>query len=108
MLLLWENLHGGFLLALAATLIWAIWAWRTRDLPARAWIPVAGLPLVLGLTPWGWGLVAHAVAESLAPAISGSIAEWASPNFHDPFWILFLGAPALALGVNAWLLVVAS
>lgn len=107
-LLVWEQLHGGFLLGLIS-LAWWIGdrAWRgaafplTRDAWRSLGPVLAALGAVLGLTPWGYGLVGHALAESRNPALYQWIAEWQSPTFHNPIWFGFLGVPVLAWGV--WL-----
>ena len=107
-LLVWEQLHGGFLLGLGTLGWWIVdrlWPGAAHPLRRREWRtvgPVLGtLALGLGCTPWGYGLVAHAWQESHNPIILEWIGEWQAPNFHDPLWLVVLALPVLVYGV--WL-----
>lgn len=108
-LAVWEQLHGGYLLGLVSLMWWIgdrAWRGAAHPLSRRVWRtlgPVLGaLALVLGLTPWGYGSVAHALWESRQPALWQWIVEWQSPNFHQPVSLLFIGVPVLVLGAWAY------
>jgi hypothetical protein len=70
--------------------------WRTVAMVALS------LVLALGLTPWGWGDVLHALWEVHNPVIGATIAEWQSPNFHQLWWIGLLGLPTLGMALRVW------
>jgi hypothetical protein len=109
LLWVWEQLHGSFLLGLVSLAWWIV----TRAAPGAAhpWDPptrrtlaavLPALAVTLGLTPYGFGLVAHALWELRQPALWQAIQEWQGPNFHQAGALLFVGWPALAVGAAAW------
>lgn len=106
-LLIWQTLHGGYLLGLG---LWGVWLgerlWRRRGVTRREagrWLGVtAVLGGVLGLTPWGWGDVRHAVAVARNPIIAAHIAEWQSPNFHQLWWAAVFGGPIVAIAIRLY------
>ena len=115
-LLVWQTFHGGYLIGLMAWIVWmgdALWPRQhhhaldaPHPLPWCTMLGVTGaMALTLGLTPWGWGGLGHAVWESMNPVISRSITEWQSPNFHVLWWALTIGGPVVAIGGwPAWFL----
>lgn len=101
LLLLWVNLHGGFLLGpvlIALTLAgWGLEAW----LGLRAWpdararlrqlgLVLLGCLLVVPLNPNGLELYRYPFQTLQSQAMMQYIAEWASPNFHSPDFKIFL------------------
>lgn len=108
-LAVWEQLHGGYLLGLVSLLWWIgdrMWRGSAHPLDRRAWRtlgPVlAALGIVLELTPWGYGSVAHALWESHQPSLWQWIVEWQSPNFHQPISLMLIGVPVLVFGAWAY------
>jgi len=102
LLLLWVNLHGGFLLGpalIALTLAaWALEAWLgLRTWPeARARLRqltmvLATCLLVIPLNPNGLELYRYPFQTLQAKSIVDYIVEWASPNFHSSEFTMFLG-----------------
>lgn len=109
MLLVWEQLHAGYLLALGSTVLWVLdrlVPGHPAPLRGPAWRPLWGPLLlgagVLGLTPWGYGSLVHALWESRQPALWQWIAEWQSPSFHTVYPIFGIGLPALGLAVGLY------
>jgi hypothetical protein len=103
-LLVWQTFHGGYLLGLLVWLVAigdAVWpkAGQPRSpIPWRTMLGVTlGLGLTLGLSPWGWQNVGHAVWESMNPVIQASITEWQSPNFHLLWWAGTIGGPVVLI-----------
>lgn len=86
---LWANLHGSGVLALAACLLVALVAapigTRWGRWPRRSLVPplVAGLASIAAAVgnPYGVGLLAYPFDREVASAFSAAIAEWASPDF---------------------------
>ena len=108
-LIVWESLHGGYLLGLLVLILWLghrLWP-SSRPMHRMDWYHIGAvlglLGLALGLTPWGWDDIAHAVWETQNPVIAATISEWQSPNFHRLWWIAVLGLPTLAVALRVWL-----
>jgi hypothetical protein len=112
-MLLWVNLHPGFG---AGFLILAVW-WAAEKIQARRggsreeqvvhqqwskWFGLTGLVCVAVTfaNPYGIRLHEHVVAYLLSPnTVTAHVAEWLSPDFHNPrlYWfelLLPLGAAA--------------
>ena len=96
---LWANLHGGFITGLiilgaATVLVWVFPnAASTRSVWARRW----QLTRILGacllatlLTPWGLAEPLHVVSFLSNSSALNSIQEYNSPDFHQPYGLLFL------------------
>ena len=99
-MLLWVNLHGGFLLGFVFLFIFwmaALWTWlkskqvrieesfqkiaagrRVRDLTLIGLLSVAAS----FLNPYGWNLHAHVVSYLSNRFLMSRIEEFQSPNFH--------------------------
>jgi hypothetical protein len=108
MLVLWTNLHGGFVTAFfllglfgLGELAEAVTAEPTdrgsalHRFFALVGLGVAGL-VVSGLNPFGFSLHLHILGFMNTPGIVDHVAEFVSPDFHDPAEKLFL---LWALGV---------
>jgi hypothetical protein len=90
-MLVWVNVHGGFILGLVFTGIFgvaALWRWMTRRLPgdlrrvrqlAVVWIVCLATTL---LTPYGYELHVHVYKYLSSSFLMNSIDEFSSPNFH--------------------------
>lgn len=108
-LFVWQLFHGGYVLGLLCLGLWGLdytvtwWTTRPTSFPWRLALGIGiGLGLVLGLTPWGWNDIGHALWEIANPIISRDIAEWQSPNFHSLWWLGLIGVPTVAIGVQMW------
>ncbi len=114
-LVLWANLHGGYIvglltLAMATVLVWVFpQAASTRDGAARRWQlarTLAACCLAALLTPWGLSGWLHLLDFFSSGTVLSNVQEWASPDFHQPYGKLFL-ALLLLLGtcgvLRGWL-----
>ncbi len=112
LVVLWTNLHGGFLLAfiligveIAATILRAavLEPGARRPALARAGALLAGLAafvLASGINPYGFGLHRHLLGFLANPYLTQASDEWMSPDFHLPVDRVYL---AFALGTFALL-----
>ncbi|HEX6537560.1 MAG TPA: hypothetical protein VF155_00075 [Candidatus Dormibacteraeota bacterium] len=92
-LLVWANLHGGFLigiLILAVLFVALAVRWlldgrglHERMLLARTAVATAGCIAASFLTPWGPSLFIYVWRTLFSPEQPTFIAEWQSPDFHD-------------------------
>jgi hypothetical protein len=112
LVVLWTNLHGGFLMAFVLMGIYGLAtlfdaavgeaserpkAWRRL----RELVLLGGVILLLsGVNPWGFRLHLHILSFMGESTILGAIAEFASPDFHALHGRLFMVA---ALGLIALL-----
>jgi len=93
--LLWANLHGFYVVGLGVGLAYlvATLAGRTPMRSARLWVMATGAASLLAsmLTPSGPGGILYSLSFT-NPGDWGArnIAEWQSPNFHDPQFLPFL------------------
>ena len=108
--LLWANLHGSAVLALAACVVLALVAlpigarwgsWPRRPIgPLLLW-GIVGLVATV-VNPYGAGLLAYPFDRAVASAFTPAIAEWNAPDFGAaelwPFRMLL----AATLLVGAW------
>jgi hypothetical protein len=94
-MVLWVNLHGGFVggLILLATAVAVAWLFpgsngqtNKRDLTLTL---IASL-LGTGLTPWGWSWVGYFLAYFRDPLVTAYTQELQSPDFHTFVGRLFL------------------
>ena len=110
-LVLWANLHGGFVVAFAffgiAIAAEAIgWIIDRRDPSHRAHlktlfrVTVVSLVAVLA-TPHGLSVYLNPLETLTSPAQRANIVEWFSPNFHESFLLPFLGMVLLVIVVFA-------
>lgn len=93
-MVVWANLHGGFVYGLAAvgvaatteTVLWLVSPadpnHRRRSL--RLWLLLAACMVAALVNPLTIGAYLAAVKVETSHAQQGFIAEWQSPNFHDP------------------------
>jgi hypothetical protein len=94
---LWGNLHGGFTIGLGlVVIVLAAELVEHRLLPGRSHgaprtrtlaLVLAASVAVIGVNPNGYAMLTYAgnlLANSVAQA---NLAEWRSPNFHDPTFL---------------------
>jgi hypothetical protein len=93
-MVVWANLHGGFVYGLAAVGLAAfsetvLWLASGRD-PShrrralRLWIVLAACMVAALINPLTIGAYLAAVKVQTSAIQQSFIAEWQSPNFHDP------------------------
>jgi hypothetical protein len=105
-MVLWTNLHGGFLtgillLGTAAAVAWLFPRHRGRADP-RALAATLGACLLATLAnPWGWAWPSYFAAYFADPLVTAYTQELQSPDFHSLVGRLFLGL-ALLLAA-AWI-----
>ena len=115
--LAWANLHGFFVIGLGVGFIYlaATFAGRTPMASKRTMVlgVAAACLIACAVTPSGPGGIAYALTFG-DPNDWGArnIAEWQSPNFHDPQFLPFLASIVLLLvvglrSVPGWLQLVA-
>ena len=98
--LLWANLHGGFLVGILILVVlfvalavqWLLHGRRARErmLLARTAMVTAGCVVASFITPWGPSLFVYVWRTLFSPEQPSFIAEWQSPDFHDVKLIGFL------------------
>lgn len=114
LMLVWVNLHGGFLLGpalMAITLAgWLLEAWlgvanwlEVRARASRLGMVLAACLALIPLNPNGLELYRYPFQTLQAKTIVNYIVEWASPNFHSTDFKPFLGLLLLT-----WLVVAVS
>jgi len=111
LMLLWVNLHGGFLMGLVLIgLFLCAQIWRLlwlNDAASRGRIAQLAALLALCscvtlLTPYGYQLHVHIYHYLTNGFLMHSINEFLSPDFHAPVYRCFEGLILLSLLVAAW------
>lgn len=110
LMLLWANLHGGFLLAplvLLAYLFGDSVDYLLRRNLVRKDSYLLAIPLVAGsllalLNPNGYHLWLYPLKLTGHPQVLGFVMEWLSPDFHDPNYRLFELIALLLVPAMAW------
>jgi hypothetical protein len=105
LVVLWCNLHGGFvfgfgaigLLALVQTAEGSLAAGRVRVDPTP-WLGVAAAALAFLCNPWGWRILEYPAAYLDSTSPFRSILEWQEPPF--PLKLPWIGGPYLTLGLQ--------
>lgn len=100
LVLVWANLHGGFLVGLLILVVLMValavqWALKGRDagermLLGRTTLVTAGSVVASFITPWGPSLFVYVWRTLFSPEQPTFIAEWQSPDFHDIKMLGFL------------------
>jgi hypothetical protein len=106
--LLWVNLHAGFALGLALSLLFLAGEWIERTLghsrQSASHLRMMALiflvdVLIVPLNPNGLRMFSYPIETLRSAAMQNYIAEWASPNFHRaeywPFLVVALGTFAV-------------
>jgi hypothetical protein len=107
-MVLWANLHGGFMFGLALALFLsgeAMLAPRTRTLEMRRWAGFSLLAVAAALvTPNGIAGFFEPFRLITIPALQASFGEWQSPDFQTfqplEVWLLGIVALGFAIGVR--------
>jgi len=105
-MVLWANLHGGFMFGLALTVYLAaeaVLAPGRRAHEARRWGGFGLLAVAAALvTPNGWAGFFEPFRMIAMPALQASFGEWLSPNFQafQPLEIWLLGIVALGFATG--------
>ncbi len=99
-MVIWVNLHGGFLLGLVlCAIFWlsSLWSWQTtgqtfddtlrRLAHGRRLRDLSGVTLLCAaatfVNPYGWALHRHILSYLRNPFLMDHIEEFQSPNFHQ-------------------------
>ncbi len=114
LILLWSNLHSGYVVGVATIALYAVAerleARRTngRPLPSRA---IAQLPIaaaasfgVAAINPNGIAMWTYPFETMRSDAMRTYIREWYSPNFHSPwYWpfLIFLVVAAVSVAASS-------
>lgn len=107
-MVLWVNLHAGYLTGFAVLAVWIVgewWSARTNrpalDPAGRSllWKVTAVAALATIVNPNGLALWRYPIDTLRSSAMRDYIAEWQSPNFHNPWFWPF--AALMILGVVA-------
>jgi hypothetical protein len=91
LMLLWVNLHAGWVLGLVLLGLFAVEpAWK-RDRPALCWLGGTFSACVAAtlLTPYGYRLHLHVYQYLSDSFLMNSIDEFQSPDFHQPVYLYF-------------------
>jgi hypothetical protein len=115
-MILWENLHPGFIAAFLVMSAWLAGAWlksrfagetEERDL---CWREIKGYVVMLcvcGLAtlanPYFFGLDHHIASYLLSPhTVTAHVSEWLSPDFHNPRLVWFELLLPVAASAGIW------
>jgi hypothetical protein len=99
LMLVWVNVHAGWVLGLAVMAIFAVEPALKKDRRALCWLG-AVLPGCLAatlLTPYGYRLPMHVFQYLSDSFLMNSIDEFQSPNFHQPVYLYFAAFVPLGL-----------
>ena len=111
LMLLWVNLHAGFALGLALSILFIAGELLERVLgrsqQSAPRLRFAGLVLFLDLlivplNPNGLRLFTYPIETLRSTAMQDYIAEWASPNFHHAEYLPFLLVALATFAALAW------
>lgn len=108
LMLLWSNLHGGFLIGLALTGVFALdRGYRfARGMAGEQFLQAVALVVVYLLAsfvnPWGWGLHQHLLAFLNNDFLLGSTTDFLPPIFaNGSLWVLSVAGVATVLPLLA-------
>lgn len=106
-MLLWVNLHGGFvsglvLLGTATACAWLFPADRGHANPRHLSVALAGTLAATLANPWGPALLVHIVGYLHDPLIINNTKEFLSPDFHTTYALVFLALLFATAGALIW------
>jgi hypothetical protein len=109
LIMLWANLHAGYILGIVLMAVFLIGGWLDRWLGFDSGNRAVGQTLarvfrlslvVVAVNPNGLRLYAYPFETFASQAMQSQIAEWFSPNFHrgeyGPFLLMLLGTFVVA------------
>jgi hypothetical protein len=99
LMLVWVNLHGGWVLGLVLLAIFAVEPARKMDRQALLWLGavLAGCLVATLLSPYGYRLPVHVYQYLSDSLLMDSIDEFRSPDFHQPVYLYFAAFLPLSL-----------
>lgn len=95
LLALWANLHGSVVMAAGLTSLYGLTLLRRRGQRIRAAALVAGAPLCVLATPYGFAVVAYYRLMLVSSPLTKYVHEWQAPSVQKLTGGLFLSAFAL-------------
>ena len=108
----WANLHSGWAIAfvflgVAIGSEAVLWVWNDRAAVHTAHLRTLALVTLLSIvavaaTPHGLALYAYPFQTQFSTAQQSLIAEWFSPNFHEPYLYALLALILLLMAGYAW------
>lgn len=106
-MLLWVNLHGGFvsgllLLGTATACAWLFPAGRDHAHPRALTLALVGTLAACLFNPWGPGLLIHIAGYLHDPTIMDNTKEFLSPDFHSAYALVFLALLLCTVGALLW------
>jgi hypothetical protein len=106
-MVLWANLHGGFIeglltLGAAVAVAWLFPHARGRANPRHLTAALAASLAATLLIPWGVGLDLHVLEFLRNPVIGRYTNEYQSPDFHQLHALWFLGLAFLLVAAWIW------
>ena len=106
-MLLWVNLHGGFLsgivlLGTATACAWLFPANRGQADPRHLTAALAGTLAASLANPWGPALLVHIAGYLRDPLIMNNTKEFLSPDFHSAYALVFLALLFATVGALIW------
>jgi hypothetical protein len=110
LMLLWVNLHAGFALGLALSILFLMGEAAEPWMGAQSRSPRlrnAAIVLLLNLlavpfNPNGLSMFSYPIKTLRSAAMQNYIAEWASPNFHHADYLPFLLVVIVTFSALAW------
>jgi len=94
-LVVWANLHGSVVLAAGLTTLYGLTLLRRQEARRRALLLVAGAPLCVLASPYGFGLVAYYRLMLVSSPLGDFVQEWRAPTVQGATAVFFVSAFAV-------------
>jgi hypothetical protein len=94
-LVVWANLHGSVVMASGLTALYGLTLLRRREARHRALLLVAGAPLCILASPYGFGLVAYYRLMLVNSPLQDFVQEWKAPTVQAATAVFFVSAFAI-------------
>jgi hypothetical protein len=94
-LAVWANLHGSVVMAAGLTALYGLTLLRRPEARRRALLLVAGAPLCVLASPYGFGLVAYYRLMLVSSPLGDFVQEWRAPTVQGATAVFFVSAFAI-------------
>ena len=91
-LVVWANLHGSVVVGAGLTTLYGLTLLRRPQARRRALLLVAGAPLCVLASPYGFGLVAYYRLMLVSSPVGDFVQEWKAPSVQGATAVFFISA----------------